>query len=114
MKKVAFNLITSETVLYSVGTFLHLQTNEITWIQTDNPRNIRKAGEVILHEWIRSSGITEFKDVNESLGKSFSFSKLAGAFADISAGKMRKILIGKVVFIYTLISFVVMIFKIFL
>ncbi len=45
--------------------------------------------EVILHEWIRSSGITEFKDVNESLGKTFSFSKMAGAFADISAGNMR-------------------------
>ncbi len=83
------------------------QTNEITRIRCDNPRDIRKAGEVVLHEWVRGSGITEFKEVNEFLGKAFSFSKLAGAYEAISSGKMRKF--GKLVIIYTF--FIVTIFN---
>ncbi len=91
LKKVADHLITTDNVLYSVGIFLHLQPDEITSIRTENPRDVRKAGEIMLHRWIRRSGITEFRDLNECLKKAFSYSKLAGAFEDISAGKMRKI-----------------------
>ncbi len=70
VKNVASQLITSETVLCSIG-IMEFQTNEITWIRSDNPWDIRKAWEVILHERIQSSGITEFNDVNESLRKAF-------------------------------------------
>ena len=91
LKKVADHLITTDNVLYSVGIFLHLQPDEITRIQIRTENDVKKAAEIMLHQWIVRSGITEFRDLNECLTKAFSYSKLAGAFEDISAGKMRKI-----------------------
>ena len=100
LKKVSYHLVTTDIVLYSIGIHLNLQPNEITRIRSENPMDVRKAGEAMLHQWIRRSGITKFEDLNKCLKEAFSYSKLAEAFEDISAGKMRKIGMLDVIFRY--------------